>query len=877
MVQRGRAIVEMMKKESSPLNAFHRQSLRQVLRSWDHTEELGHHPLTDLQIVEIRRVKSGYQRSDTGYGLALREVLREAIGRFRPAGDLEDPTERIWRHYLILNREFIDGRSPAYLAEQLGIARSTYNKAQGAALDKLAGILREWEQRGSSQGKVRLPQLWAPKKSIPAPFMSPHGLVGRKMMLDELRHDLIAGKDVGLSGLPGVGKSALAVALAHDQELRSHFNAGVLWAGLGRDGNALSELAKWCGELGLPLDMFTDVHEIRERTGTIKTVIGARRFLLIIDDVWDAEDGFALKVGGPNCAHLYTTRSPSIADALTADHARVIAALVEGEGVSLLKRFIPRIDTNAAYQLVRLVHGLPLGLVIMGKYLQGEMRAGESGGIEEALRRLDEILKIDQPQTLLDRRPVLTSDVPIALKKVLQLSLDALESHVQEVLGALALFPPMPNTFSEGAALEITGASIRTLDTLVEQGLLEPSGLDRYTLDWTVAQYARANLDMELAPERLIEFFLELVDINKDDQLLLEVESRNIFAALDMARELDLAGDLIRGSNAFFPHLETLGQFERASVYLGYAEKSAFSRDDKLITLGNLGKLSFRRAEYDPAEAYYAKGLALAQKHEDLSAECAMARGLGDVALSSGEFEAAREHYQEGLRLARKKVASHHVVGLNASMGALYLAQERLKGAEKYFERALNWARKDEDRPNLTAILANLGDLFARKGEYEQAGAYYWESLTYARLTGKVKEVADLTVILGGLARELGKDRKAHDYFRDALALAKKLGDRALMAQIQGKLGELAMKGGEFYTAKVLLDAGLRLAREIGHEELTIELLINLGSLHQEQNSLPDARSAFREALSLAVGIDHQRYAEILQGKLTTLDPFASF
>ncbi len=584
-----------------------------------------------------------------------------------------------------------------------------------------------------------------------------------------------------------------------------------------------------------------------------------------------------MKVGGPNCVHLYTTRSPSIADALTGDYARVIAALVEGEGVSLLKRFIPRIDTNAAYQLVGLVHGFPLGLVIMGKYLQGEMRTGEGGGIEEALGRLDEILQVDQPQTLLDRRPVLTSDVPLALKKVIQLSLDALEPHVQEVLGALALFPPMPNTFSEGAALEITGASIRTLDTLIEQGLLEPSGLDRYTLDWTVAQYARANLEMELAPERFIEFFLELVDVNQDDQLLLEVESRNIFTALDMARELDLAGDLIRGSNAFFPHLEILGQFERASVYLGYAEKSAFSRDDKLITLGNLGKLSFLRAEYDPAESYFAKGLALAQKHEDLSAECAMVHGLGDVELRRGEFEAARGYYQEGLRLARKKAASHHVVGVNVSMGALYLAQERLRGAEKYFVRALNWARKDEGSTEISDILAKLGALAARKREYIEAGEYYWESLRHAHSTGKEKDVGDLTAILGGLARELGKDRKAHDYFRDALALAKKLGDRMLMAQMQGKLGELAMKAGEFYTAKVLLDAGLRLAREIGHMELIIELLINLGSLHLEQNSLPDARSAFKEALSLAVGIDHKHYAEILQGKLTTLDPIASF
>lgn len=865
----------MMKKVSTPSHLFHRQLLRQALRSWDHTEELGQHPLTDLKIVEMRRIKSGYQRSDTGYGLALREVLREAIGQFRPVEDLEDPTARTWRHYLILNRELIDGRSPAYLAEQLGIARSTYNKAQGVALDKLADILIEWEQRGASQGKARLSQVMTSEKPIPAPFMSLHGLVGRKMMLDELRHDLIAGKDVALSGLPGVGKSALAVALAHDEELRSHFQAGVLWAGLGQNANPISELAKWCVELGLPLDMFTDVQDMRERVGTIRAVIGARRFLLIIVDVWDPQDGLALKVGGPNCAHLYTTRSPNVADALTGGNTRGVATLVEGEGVALLNRFVPNIDAHAAYSLVRLVHGFPLGLVIMGKFLQGEMRAGQSGGVAEALLRLEEVLQVDQPQSLLNQLPSLTSDVPFALKKVLDLSLDTLEPHVLDVLGALALFPPMPNTFSEGAALEITGASIRALDTLVEQGLLEPSGLNRYTLHWIINQYALDNLEMEHAPDLFIDYFLDLADVYKEDHIVLGQETRNILCALDMARDMDLGDDLVRGCNAFFPHLETLGLLEQASKYLGYAEKGASSAEDKLITLDNLGKLAHRRGEYDRAYGYYLKGLSLAQKHEDVAAECAMVRGLGDVACSRGHFEDAREYYQEGLLLARKKAASHHVIGLNASMGALHLSQDDLRGAEKHFQRALNWARKAEDSTKIGTLLANLGDLAVRREEYDEAGDCFKESLAHARMAGNEKDVGELSAILGRMAMDHGQDRKAQDYLRDALEVAKKIGDRALIAQTQGCLGVLAMKGGEFYTAKVLLEAGMRLAREIGHRKHTIELLINLGSLHQEENAHPDARSAFKEALSLAIEIEHQRYAEVIQDKLIALDPFA--
>src|SRR5258708_4844545 len=61
-------------------------------------------------------------------------------------------------------------------------------------------------------------------------------LVGRESLLDMLQHPLCTSKDVALSALhgwPGVGKTALAVALASHQEGRQHFRDGILGARLG--------------------------------------------------------------------------------------------------------------------------------------------------------------------------------------------------------------------------------------------------------------------------------------------------------------------------------------------------------------------------------------------------------------------------------------------------------------------------------------------------------------------------------------------------------------------------------------------------------------------------------------------------------------------
>src|SRR5215469_12448337 len=68
------------------------------------------------------------------------------------------------------------------------------------------------------------------KVTFLAPPQPPYPLVGRADMLGDLKEKLIARKSLALSalrGLPGVGKTALAVALAYDPEVLSHFSDGV--------------------------------------------------------------------------------------------------------------------------------------------------------------------------------------------------------------------------------------------------------------------------------------------------------------------------------------------------------------------------------------------------------------------------------------------------------------------------------------------------------------------------------------------------------------------------------------------------------------------------------------------------------------------------
>src|SRR5438105_306581 len=72
--------------------------------------------------------------------------------------------------------------------------------------------------------------------------------------LAQLKGGLVATRTMALSalhGLPGVGKTALALELAYDAELRAYYPDGLLWAALGPQPNLLGLLSRWGQLLGI--------------------------------------------------------------------------------------------------------------------------------------------------------------------------------------------------------------------------------------------------------------------------------------------------------------------------------------------------------------------------------------------------------------------------------------------------------------------------------------------------------------------------------------------------------------------------------------------------------------------------------------------------
>jgi hypothetical protein len=381
-----------------------------------------------------------------------------------------------------------------------------------------------------------------------APPPGPAGLIGRNQLLASLRERLQSRWPVALHGLPGVGKTALALGLANDPELRYHFPDGVLWASIGFEGaDARAHLERWADAVDVPPGLVADDND--RLIGHINRAIGSRHILVVVDDVWDPRIAQALRVGGANCAHLCTTRRIDVAREFTspAGHTEPVATLETAAALDLLYDRAPdaRNEPRAALALVESVDGLPLAISVLGHAIR--QVSGQPRRVRETLDKLRDAtarLELEAPPDL----PVGVR-APISLRAAIEVSETALEEPSRRTLSVLSIFRAKPVRFPEAVAVAVTGGSVDDLDALVDAGLIEAAGDDTYTMHQTIDDYASRGLSLE----ETVVLHLRAADAFGDSMRAVE-EERQSASAFQRAYRFE-EGDWIEAAAAWLYHV----------------------------------------------------------------------------------------------------------------------------------------------------------------------------------------------------------------------------------------------------------------------------------------------------------------------------------
>ncbi len=379
----------------------------------------------------------------------------------------------------------------------------------------------------------------------------PSYYVRRNKVHDSIREALGSPGVVAIYGMPGLGKSTLAAAVA--REVEKQFPGGVLWTTL---GTAQASPA-----------------EAEAAAKNVLALIENKKTLLVVDDVWRRSDAALYLTGGPDVHVLITTRMGIVAS--VAENRFEPEVLSSTESVELmsgrLARSLTPEESEQAKILAQRVGYLPLALDLAAALIEyGQNWDDLIAAFEEEVGRLE---ALDQPGA--DEEPEYARK-RVSLEASFQLSLRGLSASDRNAFSWLGVMAE-DSSITAAASAKLWGVNeSRARERLVvlrERGLLlagapDLEGRRTWRMHDLVRNTARAELTRTVA---LSDAHRELLvrwkpptsnwtDCPDDgyfpDHLALHLEKAGLLDELDqfLIQESPTQG------NAWFERREGLGQ-----------------------------------------------------------------------------------------------------------------------------------------------------------------------------------------------------------------------------------------------------------------------------------------------------------------------------
>lgn len=616
----------------------------------------------------------------------------------------------------------------------------------------------------------------------PAPAQLPADIVdfaGRESELERLSAMLhpdpavTVPRVVVVSGMAGVGKTALAVHAAH--RLRGQFPDGQLHAdlrGFGA-GDARSPhdlLARFLTDLGVrekSLPEHTD-----DRAARFRSALDGRRVLVLLDNAKDAAQLIPLLPGSGGCAVLVTSRH-TLAGLPGVGRLRLDPLDPEGQRqllTSLCGSRRMRADPKAAARILAACGGLPLALRLAGAQLAGR----PSWPLTTLAQRLDSSRGRLRALSAGGLAVQDTFAMSYVAMRDSPLSPETERAHGFRMLGLWS-----GHTLAAESAAALLGRPVEEahdlLEYLVDAHLLQTPSPGHYTFHDLLGEYARERAAEEESPEARAAARLRLVvwytaAVAEADAVLtsrchplppLETE---VAAPLPAFADTDEALQwCVRELPALSEAIQLAARYARpdlawrmAAGLFGYAQRFWWTREWERCM-----------------------GLALrcAEEHHDLPGQGWLHRRMGLAHGMAHRLELCLEHLQLALSCFEK---ADDIVGQASSYAGLAEVHRKLgqlSGVLSCGERAVELHREADDPRGVATVLSSMGDALMEAGEPTAAEERYREALELWRDHGVLDGTATTLTRLGDALTTLDRPAEAFQALEEALRIRLRLGE----------------------------------------------------------------------------------------------------
>jgi DNA-binding SARP family transcriptional activator/tetratricopeptide (TPR) repeat protein len=695
----------------------------------------------------------------------------------------------------------------------------------------------------------RTPVILAPG---PRPHQLPAGIrgfAGRTEMLTVL--DAMTGPEpanvVVVTGMPGVGKTALAVHWSRRH--RDRYPDGQLYLDAGAYGPGApvdphEALSRFLHALGLESDRIPQEPEARRQC--FNDTLDGRRVLLVLDNVADSEQARPMIPQSGACRTVITSRTRlsglTIREGV---HTLTVTPLSETESIGLLIGIVGEAraadEPEAVESLAAAAGGLPLALRIVGEHVAERPRAS----LTELARELRHHL-LESTDGGDDRTDLTT---------VFTWSYRSLPAEAAAMFRKLALHPGARISLEAAAALDESAvrAAEALLNVLAKAHLIEHDTARHYRFHDLLRQYAALRAAMQDEPsdiarrrQLVLDWFL-LSAVNAAARLMpdlppvpdlpdrrppqvltfatdaeamrwCEAERQNFSAATRSARRHAFHRHAWQIPGAVYEIFDRTGRHDDI-LRMNRIAVSAARLDSHLIgeigSLINLGAAHFAQHEYDLAVAAFTEARECASAAGHIEAETICAHGLASAHLRMGDASSAITIHRQVLAVCRQIA----------------------------------------DRAGEAATLNRLGDAYRHEGRREHAADAYLQALQIRTETGSVRGQGLIHHDLGRLYLEGGDLISAARHCRTALHIHERTEDAAARCDALTTMAEIWLASAR--TDKSLRDAraAVRIGAEIDDCHRRARALAVLAEAQSAAGSAVDAAGTRAAALQIMDGL----------------------
>ena len=735
---------------------------------------------------------------------------------------------------------------------------------------------------------------------------------GRTELVHELT-DVLTGERSGpvaaaLIGPGGVGKSALAVHVAHLASVARAYPDGQLHVDLRGTSGAPASTAEVLGRFLRALQPDAIPDEADERMDAYRTALFGRRVLIVLDDAANERQVRPLLPGTDSCAVLLTSRN-RLAGLAGARHVEV-GMLSPAEATALLAQVAgaDRIGSapDAAADILASCGNLPLAVRIAGARLATRRQWTPrllATRLADERRRLDELSAGDQQ-----------------IRASIEMGVHSLEPASQAAIRRLghlgvADFQSWVVAYALDIDLDAAEQVVEQLvdNHLVDYTFVDDAGQVRYRLHDLVRIYAREEAErresraelvastarvvggwaavLELLHEHVVDSVTsgavhlrtpmpagvatadpEVVGIAlTDPRRWLDVEQASLVLAVERSAEMGLHELAVAVASVLCASSYALNRvmdlWERVHKVALDAARTAGNAHGEAVLVAELGQLRYEQDRFADARVHLTDAVERFRDLRDLRGEVSTLSALGLACREQGYLPEA-EHFLAKASEACGSLDDDFATGhCQRLIGSVYLERGNFDAADAALSTALVAYRRAGSRRGEGLTLRTIGLTHRARGRLDAAEDAFVAALDLFRDLGDTKLVQFCRRGLAKTRIRQGRLDEAREPLDTALVAHRAERDRWSEAMVMRTLGELELAGGHVDEADRWLTGALEIFRTLGAALFRARTLRDIARVEQARGDHTAAEAALTEALETFRAHGAREYDELTAGR----------